>query len=81
VQHFLNSLNRDNVNSVTQRKRSSTLKNEHAITNNQRKPEGGSASNLSASEAQRKQNENKRDEKEKNKQRQVSHSAGADKNR
>jgi hypothetical protein len=57
------------------------LKNEHAITNNQRKPEGASASELRASEAQRKEKENKRDEKEKIKQRQVSHSAGVGKNR
>ena len=57
------------------------MKNEHAITNNQKKQEGASRSNLSASEAQGKENENKRNEKEKSKQRHVSHSPDASKNR
>ena len=57
------------------------MKNEHAITNNQKKQEGASRSNLSASEAQGKENENKRNEKEKSKQRHVSQSPDASKNR
>ena len=56
------------------------MKNEHAIINNQRKTEGTSASNPNASDSKKKEEGDKRKEKEKTK-RQVSHSAGAARNR
>jgi len=61
--------------------RRSIVKNEHAIMNNQKKTEGTSASQLHSSESQKKESGGKRQEKEKIRQRQVSHSAGAGKNR
>jgi hypothetical protein len=61
--------------------RRSIVKNEHAIMNNQKETEGTRDSHLHSSESQKKESGGKREEKEKIKQRQVSHSAGAGKNR
>jgi len=81
-QAFLNSSSDRKSNpEIETAHRRSIVKNENAIMNNQKKTEGTSAPHLNSSESQKKESGGKREEKEKTKQRQVSHSAGAGKNR